>query len=70
MLDNSPMQPNRNEKYLLKFISSAGAGNELLEIISKLGLTPQSREYNPVYQIIDELYFDEIFKENILNEQR
>ena len=57
------MLPNRNEEYLLKFISSAGISNELMQIVCKLGLKPQSREYNPVYQIIDELNLCDIFKE-------
>ena len=57
---------NRNEKYLLKFISCADSNNELQEIISKLGLKPRSCEYNPVYQIIDELYRCDIFKEKVL----
>ena len=59
------MQFSRNEKYLLKFISKADVDNKLLEAVSKLGIKPQSREYNPVYQIIDELNFAEIFKEKV-----
>ena len=64
------MQPNTKEKYLLKFISSAGANDDLLRIVANLGLKPRSREYSPVYQIIDELSYDEIFKEYRLNVQR
>ena len=60
------MQPNRNEKYLLRFIACADMDNQLLEIISKLGLRPRSREYNPVYQIIDELSYCDVFKEKVL----
>jgi len=56
---------NKNEKYLLQFISGICSDNskhnELLEIISKFGLKPKFNNYNPVYQIIDELnYFDYI----------
>ena len=61
------MQVNRNEKYLLRFISSAGMNDELLKIIANLGLKPRSREYNPVYKIIDELNYDDILKEYTLN---
>ena len=50
------MLPNRNEAYLLKFISGADKGNNLFEIINNLGIKPHSREYNPVYKIIEELY--------------
>ncbi|MBR2068429.1 MAG: hypothetical protein IJ877_01575 [Candidatus Gastranaerophilales bacterium] len=60
------MQFSRNEEYLLKFISCADINNDLLDMISKLGLKPQSREYNPVYQIIDELTFSDVFKEQVL----
>ena len=67
MLENNFMQPNRNEMYLLKFISSAGMNDELLKIIANLGLKPRSREYNPVYQIIDELSYEDIVKEYTLN---
>ena len=50
---------------MLKFISKADIDNKLLEAVSKLGIKPQSREYNPVYRIIDELNFAEIFKEKV-----
>lgn len=59
------MQLNRNEEYLLRFISGADIDNELLKIVSSLGIKPKSREYNPVYQIIDELNFDELFKKEL-----
>ena len=60
------MLPNRNEEYLLKFISSADSDNSLLKIIAKLGIIPQSREYNQVYRIIDELNFCDIFKKEAI----
>ena len=59
------MLPNRNEEYLLKFISS-DIDNELMQIVIKLGLKPHSPEYNPVYQIIDELNFCDIFKKETI----
>ena len=55
------MLPNRNEEYLLKFISTSQVNNELMQIITKLGIKPQSREYNPVYHIIDELNICDAF---------
>lgn len=58
------MLPNKNEFYLLKFISCADKRNELLEAISKLGFIPKSREYNPVYQIIDNFNYIDMLKEN------
>ena len=60
------MLPNRNEEYLLKFISSADTDNNLLKIISNLGIIPHSREYNPVYHIIDELSLRDIFKKEAI----
>ena len=51
---------NQNEKYLLKFISSQGSkgkGNELLEVIFKLGIKLNFKNSNSVYQIIDELNY-------------
>ena len=52
---------NQNEKYLLKFISNAdniAKGNEeLLELVFKLGIKLNFKNYNPVYQIIDELSY-------------
>ncbi len=57
------MLPNKNEACLLKFISCADKKNELLEIILKLGFTPKSNEYNPVYQIIDNFNYADIIKE-------
>ena len=52
---------NQNEKYLLKFISNADntiKGNEeLLELVFKLGIKLNFKNYNPVYQIIDELNY-------------
>ena len=59
------MLPNKNEFYLLKFISCADRKNELLEVVSKFGFIPKSREYNPVYQIIDNLNYADIFKEKV-----
>jgi phage terminase small subunit len=59
------MLQGSNEKYLLKFIACNDINDELLKIVSKLGLKPHSREYNPVYKIIDEINFSEIFKEKV-----
>ena len=60
------MLPNRNEKYLLKFISGSDTDNNLFKMINNLGIKPHSREYNPVYKIIEELTFKDIFKEEVL----
>ena len=57
---------NRNEEYLLKFLSGADIDNELLKIVSSLGIKPHSREENPVYQIIDELNYGDIFKKELV----
>ena len=51
---------NQNEKYLLKFISNPninGEENELLKLLHKLGCNLKFNNYNPVYQIIDELTY-------------
>jgi len=52
---------NQNEKYLLKFISFQNSNfnkeNELLEVIYKFGIKLKFNDYNPVYQIIDELAY-------------
>ncbi len=60
------MLPGRNEEYLLKFISGSDTNNDLLKLISHLGIKPQSREYNPVYRIIDELSLNDVFKKEAL----
>ena len=65
MYENCLMLPNKNEFYLLKYISCADKKNELLETILKLGFIPKSREYNPVYQIIDNFNRADILKENV-----
>ena len=47
---------NCNEKYLLQFISGNLAKNdELVELVNKFGIKIKFKDYNPVYQIIDEL---------------
>lgn len=51
---------NQNEKYLLKFISDPytnSSENELLKLLKKLGCNLKFKNYNPVYQIIDELTY-------------
>ncbi len=51
---------NQNEKYLLKFISNPYTNtseNELLKLLVKLGCNLKFKNYNPVYQIIDELTY-------------
>ena len=51
---------NQNEKYLLKFISNPytnSSENELLKLLNKLGCNLKFKNYNPVYQIIDELTY-------------
>ena len=55
------MRVNQNEEYLLRFISCANQDSskkdDLVSIICKLGIEPQFKNYNPVYQIIDKLNF-------------
>lgn len=51
---------NQNERYLLKFISNPAKENdenELLKLLYKLGCNLKLKNYNPVYQIIDELTY-------------
>lgn len=49
---------NQNEKYLLKFISNpSNSENELLKLLYNFGCTLKFKNYNPVYQIIDELTY-------------
>ena len=51
---------NQNEKDLLKFISDPytnSSENELLKLLKKLGCNLKFKNYNPVYQIIDELTY-------------
>ena len=54
---------NRNEKYLLRFISGACTNSvkedSLLEFIRKHGLKIQFKNDNPIYQIIDELSYSD-----------
>ncbi len=53
-----------NEKYLLKFISDANnepeKNCELIDLIRKLGIRLKFKNENPIYQIIDELRFENI----------
>ncbi len=53
---------NWNEKYLLKYISAPdtqSASDNLLKLISKLGIKLNFRNFNSVYQIIDELNYSD-----------
>ena len=54
------MLSNLNEKYLLKFISSANTYNDaggvsLLELLNSFGIKLSFNEENPVHDIIDKL---------------
>ena len=50
------MKFNQNERYLLKFICTPDNHKpDIVELVSSLGLKPKFNDYNPVYQIIDEL---------------
>ena len=51
------MTVNCNEKYLLEYISGnlATKNDELMELVSNFGIKLQFKDYNPVYQIIEEL---------------
>ena len=60
------MLPNKNEECLLKFISRINDNNNFLEIISNFGIKLHSSEYNPVYRIIDEINYRDIFKKEII----
>ena len=54
---------NQNEKYLLNFISGANESpikNELIELVYKLGIKVEFKDFNPVYKIIDELTYAHI----------
>lgn len=54
---------NQNEKYLLKFISSTDGmvgNNNLLDIVHQLGIKLSFKNSNPVYQIIDELNYNNL----------
>lgn len=59
---------SNNEKYLLKFISSLNGEEEnepkdnLLNTIIKLGIKINFNDNNSVYQIIDELNFNDYVK--------
>lgn len=63
------MNCNQNEKYLLKFISMnndiSSNKNDLLEEIFHLGIKIRFNNYNPVYQIIDELNFSNRYNDLI-----
>lgn len=50
---------NQNEKYLLKFISNplSEGESELLKLLNNFGCKLKFKNYNPVYQIIDELTY-------------
>lgn len=56
---------NQNEKYLLRFISSQNSslnkGNELLEVMYNFGIKLNFKDSNPVYQIIDELAYENCY---------
>ncbi len=63
------MNYNQNEKYLLRFISMTNDNDlekdNLLETICRLGIKIHFKNYNPVYQIIDELNFSTRYNELI-----
>lgn len=52
---------NQNERCLLKFISCVNCDTSksdgILECVVKMGIDVKFKDYNPVYQIIDELNF-------------
>ena len=51
---------NQNEKYLLQFISNNNAiksQDSLVDVVLKMGIEIKVRDFNPVYQIIDEINF-------------
>ena len=51
---------NQNEKYLLQFISNNNAiksQDSLVDVVLKMGIEIKARDFNPVYQIIDEINF-------------
>ena len=54
------MTCNSNEKYLLEFISGnlADKNDELMELVNRFGIKLKFKDYNPVYQIIDELNYN------------
>ena len=56
------MMFNRNEKCLLQFISGnqSSKDNELFEVMQKFGIKLKFKDYNPVYQIIDELSYQNL----------
>lgn len=56
------MSFNCNEKYLLQFISGgfANKNSELMELVDKFGIKLKFKDYNPVYQIIDELNYNSL----------
>lgn len=53
---------NQNEKYLLKYISCANIdsskNNDIVDVVINLGIKIKFKNQNPVYQIIDELNFE------------
>ncbi len=55
------MMLNQNEKYLLKYISNINNEQEkkedLISLLNRFGIKIQFRDYNCVYQIIDELNY-------------
>ena len=53
---------NCNEKYLLEFISGnlSDKNDELMELVNKFGIKLKFKDYNPVYQIIDEMNYGNI----------
>ena len=55
------MMLDENEKYLLKFISNSKEKRqeEFLKLLKKPGIKIKFCDYNPVYQIIDELQYSE-----------
>lgn len=52
---------NKNEKYLLDFISGTNTlkTKEFLELISEFGIKIKFSDTNPVYQTIDEMIYNQ-----------
>ena len=55
---------NKNEKYLLEFISGKNTlkTGEFLNIISNMGIKINFKDNNPIYKIIDELSYGNIIR--------
>ncbi len=60
------MIQNKNEEYLLKYLSGAlqeeKKENDLISFLAENNISIQFKNVNPVYQIIDELNFSNILE--------